>query len=475
MKFRIRILVIFCVAFILCFSIAQVQSQIYMEVNNPVYSFLEFLEAKGCIKSSILTTYPISYREIYGMLQEAEMTCSKDPSTVFAIKFIKKNLDYEPVLPYFKPLNFFSYSLSYGDSSLLGEKFHNNEAQPLNKGINTFLNFSTFYSGEKFSFFLKPEIGYYGKFSRIWLKEGYADFRIGRLVFLFGKQAQWWGPGKNVSLILSNNMPSLTMFKITNNYPFILGSLGLFKFTFFISRLGKDRTVANPYIWGLRTNFKPCPYFEFGFSRIALLGGSGKKASLKLWFESLFLKQSNATSEPVAGFTEFDLKFNLFNKIQPFQIYGSFEGTKEKSGIPENWSYLAGIYLPQIYKLKSLFFRAEYSKIIKGSYSHDVYLQGYTYKNYFIGNFAGEDSEALWIEAGHRWFNKSIISQTGFVSVKYRQTGEKEKEYYLKVSKIFNYKALISGEIKYFNISDYAGTGKDRDIFFCGINFSYKW
>ena len=188
----------------------------------------------------------------------------------------------------------------------------------------------------------------------------------------------------------------------------------------------------------MRTNFKPCPYFEAGFSRTAILGGNGKRAPLKLWFESLFLKQSSDTTEPIGGLTEFDIKFNILNKHQPLQFYASFEGGGQ-SGLPEDWSYLAGIYFPQLYKFKKLFLRTEYSKVLKNDYTHSVYTSGYTYKNYLIGHFAGRNSKSFWIESGYWFFNKALLLKGGFETVNYDQTGEREKKYYFKIKKIFNY------------------------------------
>jgi len=226
-----------------------------------------------------------------------------------------------------------------------------------------------------------------------------------------GKDSQWWGPGHHGSILLSNNTEPFTMVKLSHAKPVILPSilqyLGLVKFTFFTTRLGDERVISRPYLWGLRINLKPNPYIELGLQRTALLGGEGRSADLATWLKSFAGQGEN---EPGSGAGDQraggDLKMTIPFHWQPVQLYAEAAGEDEAGNLPSNWAYLAGIYFPRIMSLERLDFRAEYAtNHIENKpnvwYNHGVYRSGYTYKGEIIGHHMGTDSKDLYLEAGY--------------------------------------------------------------------------
>ncbi len=125
------------------------------------------------------------------------------------------------------------------------------------------------------------------------LKGAYGVVSFLGLDLTVGKDSQWWGPGYHGSLLLSNNAEPFTMVRLENPepvlLPWILKYLGPFRWTFFVTRLEHDRRdVPEPYLWGMRIDFKPHPYVEIGLQRTAMLGGDRTAVRLRYMVEELY-------------------------------------------------------------------------------------------------------------------------------------------------------------------------------------------
>jgi len=70
---------------------AKVWGNTYVPLDDEVYYYLELLEAEGFIQSSLLTTKPLSYKEVARLVLEAEKNSSnKDSYINKIIYFLKK-------------------------------------------------------------------------------------------------------------------------------------------------------------------------------------------------------------------------------------------------------------------------------------------------------------------------------------------------------------------------------------------------
>ena len=94
------------------------------------------------------------------------------------------------------------------------------------------------------------------------LDGSYIATRLGNWSASLGQQERWWGPGWDGSLILSTNARPIPAISIDRRVsePFDskwLSWIGPWTFHSFVGRMEKERTVSNPYLWGLRGEVKP--------------------------------------------------------------------------------------------------------------------------------------------------------------------------------------------------------------------------
>ncbi len=161
------------------------------------------------------------------------------------------------------------------------------------------------------------------------------------------------------------------MLRLTNSQPvllpWILRYIGPFRFTSFVTRLEEDRQgPPEPYLWGMRLNFKPHPYIEFGLSRTIMLGGKGRPQDLRTWWKT-FIGGTEDESTSMSGDQKggYDVKLTLPFKFQPVQVYldAAGEDNAATSIIPTHWAYVSGLYLPRILGLERIDLRVEYGGI----------------------------------------------------------------------------------------------------------------
>jgi hypothetical protein len=381
--------------------------------DDHVYDILQRLEAEGLIKSSILTTKPLSRQEILRLVLEAEGNADESsPFLQGLIQSLKERFQHDREEKRFiKPLSDPYTEYTYADSEYADRLAYNNDGYDYKKGSNLRMGFTSEAGLGRASMHLDPELRNNDDDTELQLNRAYGIFSLAGIDLEIGKDSQWWGPGHHGSILLSNNAEPFILVKLSNAEPVILPSilryLGLFKFTFFTTRLGDERVISEPYLWGMRINLKLNPYIEIGLQRTALLGGEGRSSDLTTWLKSFAGRGENETGSGAgdqrAGV---DLKVTIPFRWQPMQLYIDGAGEDEANHFPSNWAYLAGIYFPRILSLERFDFRAEYStNHIENKpnvwYNHGVYRSGYTYKGEIIGHHMGTDSRDLFFEAGY--------------------------------------------------------------------------
>jgi hypothetical protein len=430
---------IFCLFTLITMFAFGANASTYIDINDDAYALLSRLEAEGVVRSALLTTRPISRAEALRLLHEAEQNSAggsafikslvhelkqqlrpeepeagslKLPDTVYAT-YVNTNADVRTL----------TYGITPEKEQALN---HNNDGDLYERGSNGRIGFTSRVEDVgRFSFYLNPEFkASQSDGSKLIIKQGYAVFDFG-WDLVVGRESQWWGPGYHGAILLTNNAEPLTLARISNPHPVILPwvfkYLGPFGFTFFITQLEKDRAdVPEPYLWGMKMNFKPHPYIEIGLERTALLGGQGRPTNARIWWNSLTGRSEHCTDpngcaeeagDQRAGY---DLKLNLPFEVQPLQLYVEADGEDSyQKFLPRMWAYLYGLYLPRLLSLENLEFRFEWARTFDARadkpttwYLNSIYTSGYTYHGLIIGHHMGTDSRDTFAELTYRFPKK---------------------------------------------------------------------
>jgi hypothetical protein len=468
-----------------------VSASTYLPVDDHVYHVLSYLEAQGVIESGLLTTKPLSRKEIARLTLEAEGNA--EGKSIFIqnlVKSLKEEFKDEiNDTRFIKPVDSVYGEYVYNDSNNQALNY-NNDGDIYDKGTSLRVGLISRAELGWISFYINPEVRYSDSDTDLILKKGYGVLSFLGLDLIAGKDSQWWGPGYNGALLLSNNPEPLTFVSLTNPQPvllpWILEYLGPFRFTVFATRLEKNRNdVPEPILWGMRLNFKPHPYLEVGLERTAIFGGQGRSESLTAWWRSFTGVGENKTGvdsgDQRAGF---DLKLTIPFQLQPLQLYVEADGEDEAGGWPSKWAYLTGIYLPRILNIERVGLRAEYATThVSGFpnvwYTHYIYTSGYTYKGRIIGHHMGTDSNDIFLELSYL-----IPEQNGRISISYdreehnlsgtvkEKTDEGSLRIYIRLIKGFDLETEYSyGKIE--NMNNVPDNNKDLNLIIGKISYNF--
>jgi len=261
--------------------------------------------------------------------------------------------------------------------------------------------------------------------------------RWGNWIFSLNQMDRWWGPGRDGSLILSNNarpMPAVSLDRVRSlplDVP-VLRWLGPWRFSGFLGLMENERSdVDRPVFMGMRLVFKPAPIFEFGMSRSAQFCGKGRQCNLET-FGRVLIGQDNAgirglddpLDEPGNQMAGFDVRVVSPFKQLPIALYAQEIGEDNSStGIPERylglfggemWFMLgAGSVLRSHVEYANTKVKWYDSEIeYDTAYTQGIFTEGYRYRGRNIGHTTDGDSESvslmlsLTTGEGHRWAAK---------------------------------------------------------------------
>jgi hypothetical protein len=407
------------VALAIYFSSAMASTNLV--IGDEVYDILERLEAEGIITSGLLTTRPITRMEAARLLEEAEKNSEgQGPFVTELIRMLGQEFDSERRAKYIKPFDKSYSEFAYSDQ-LRQEVNYNNDGIIYEDGFNLRLGLTSRAEMGWFSAYINPEIRSSEGDTDFVMMRAYGTITFLGLDFQLGQDSLWWGPGHHGALLISNNAPPLALAKLSNSkpklLPWIFRKLGPFRFVFFAARLEEERSVPNPYLWGLRLNFKPSPYIEIGFSRTSMLGGAGHSEDPEAWVRSFFFldRGGGEVSDHKVGF---DIKITLPLKHQPGQIYGEIaledgglpafvENIVGYEGRPPMTAYLVGLYVPRLFGIDKAALTAEYATTRADNrpeeswYTHHIYQTGHTYKGRILGHHMGAESEDFFLELSY--------------------------------------------------------------------------
>lgn len=400
-----------------------------LDAGSSFYDDIERLSAYGLIDSSMLGARPFDRREIARLIAEADRKTRTEPlfnSLPHSIRIILKRLRFEfrdeDDLSYIKPIRSagIRYSHLSGDKSNFAginasqEPFNYNNEGIASNSNDLFADLEGDARFDSLSFHLNPILALSdtstGNDMTLRIQKGYGKLYLGKFSLELGKDSIWWGQGRHGSIILTNNAKPFGLVRVSNEDPFILPLLGLFKMDFFLTKLGSNRTHSNPYFGGLRFSFKPTPSFEFGLSRTAITGGDGMPnigigdIGTILIGKNLGNKDAGESNQ-IAGF---DARLRV-DALKAF-IYGEMYGEDEAGYLPYKWAYIAGIYFSDIIGADLRVEYADTASDFSGWYDHSAYSSGYTFKGRLMGHHMGGDAKDTFIGTSFHLDSLSKVS-----------------------------------------------------------------
>ncbi|GEM_PF-5919620 len=266
---------------------------------------------------------------------------------------------------------------------------------------------------------------------RLLMEQFYAETEWKNLRVTLGRQSFWWGPGYHGALVLSNNAFSLNAIRLSSSesyqLPGFLKRFGNWRTDFFLANLGAEQDIKRPKFSGLRQEWIPADWLSIGGSHTIIFGGKGAHRFTGLdLFDSYFKSESGDPGETENHLAGWDWKLTIpqIDRWIPLsrgvQVYGEY--SFEDAGVDFNLitlkasaSTLHGIYLPELFKICDLDFRAEFAQIDAAAYEHFFYRTGYRHKGEFLGYSTGPDSRDFYLQVKKKL--NDVMQESGDVEV----------------------------------------------------------
>ncbi len=268
------------------------------------------------------------------------------------------------------------------------------------------------------------------------LLKGYGKISPWNIEIEAGRDSVWWGQGRHGSFLLTNNATPLDMIKISNPtptlLPWIFSYLGPFKYTFLLSRLEDDRVIPNPYLGGIRLNFKPHPLFEMGMATTFMFGGKGRPDLGFGDFLDIIGFQGGEANPDFNQLSALDFRLQV-PVLRNTQFYLEYGG--EDSGGTEfaeelilgDIGFLLGVYVPRLTDDGKTDLRLEFAhnahrkdKTPGFWYGHQIYRSGYTHDGLIMGHHMGGDAMDFYVRATRYLLDNLVLG----VDYEYMERGK---------------------------------------------------
>ncbi len=246
--------------------------------------------------------------------------------------------------------------------------------------------------------------------------------------------SQWWGPGNDTTLALSNNAIAFPAVRLTRHNSTsidlpVLNWLGPMSFTTYFGFQEHSNTLKHIRLWGARVNFKPLESLEIGLTRAAQWAGDNRPSGFST-FTDLLIGKDNAgvgnettvEKEPGNQLAGIDLHYATNWLGQSWGIYSEIIGEDESGGMPSHLMYQLGAETSfgNSYGLYHAF--VEYTNtfvdcggdtsIGNCAYEHHIYPEGYRRYHRSMGSTYDSDANVLTFGlsraqvGGISWFTK---------------------------------------------------------------------
>jgi len=428
----------------------------YVQLDSWIYPAIERLAAFGYIQTEFLGMRPWTRLECARLVEEAgdriraeqkdppdvnqlyntlaeEFRSDLDAAAGGAERSVKVESIYTRVMRIDgQPLN---------DSYHFGQTIINNFGRPYEQGFNTVDGVSAYATEGRFTFYVRGEYqhapsapAYSGTVrnviatvdsnpvqpatpgatvSQFRLLDTYIAGRVDNWNVSFGKQSLWWGPNYGGELIFSNNAEPIYMFRVSRispiTLPWIFHWLGPMKIDAFFGKLSGNEFPPRPMIHGEKISFKPTPNLEFGFARLAEMGGVGRALTLGAVFnsytsfrESNFYNSNDNPGKRTAGF---DFSYRVPFLRDWLTIYMDSFSADDVSPLsaPRRAAWNPGIHLTHFPKMRDWDLRIEGVNTNTPSSSRGGHLVYYdffyhdlsTNKRNLIGSWIGREGQGI--------------------------------------------------------------------------------
>jgi hypothetical protein len=256
--------------------------------------------------------------------------------------------------------------------------------------------------------------------------DAYVSLNVENWQLAFGKQSLWWGPSHDGPLLFSDNALPITMFHIDRVTPFrlpwILGLFGPIKGEFFLGRLSAHKFAYGvnnglvgqwgqslsdqPFMDGVKLNFKPSPSFEFGVGLNTMIGGPGVPFTFHKFVQSLFAHRScpiGSACDPGNRRSSVDFSYRIPGMREWLTFYGDAFTRDEYSPLsyPRKAVFQGGLYMPKLPGIRKLDLNVEGGStspadwpICDGCfYASSRFLNGWTNSGNLVGGWVGRASQ----------------------------------------------------------------------------------
>jgi len=405
-------------------------------LESRVYRDLEYLEARGYVKSAMLSTRPFTWGESTRLYLEARARWAslgdkgraRDMRAGAVLKRLASVLESNAGAGYggasgaggvvsFRPFRLYSsYAYSERESFFAGRN-NNGDAQEegssLRAGFDAELRLL-----DAATIYLNPEYRSGGSGTRTELVRGYALADAGVFQLEAGRDSMWWGAGYNGGLLMTNNAAPLDMIKLTTGGPFTLPWIferaGLVKPTVFLARLGGQRAYPRANLLGMRLDFKPSPHFQLALNRTFIFGGEGKRSpTLGEWLKVLVSADSaEHAASPINGnqlasidasfIYSFDSRLLPLSGVKLYTEWGA-EDSGGRARTPTGRANIYGVFIAGPLWLDNADLRVEWANTARNErygplwYEHAIYSTGYRHDGRVIGHHAGGDARDLFV------------------------------------------------------------------------------
>lgn len=251
----------------------------------------------------------------------------------------------------------------------------------------------------------------------------FAQGLFGNWVLYGGTLDQWWGPGWDSALILSNNARPFPRigFQRLDPRPFDtkwLSWLGNWNVNFTLGRLDDDRSdFDNPLLALIRVQIQPVEGLDIGFSRALMLCGEDPRpCDFETWTSALIgvgdLDNTGTLDEAGNQLAGIDIRWTNTLASRPYSLYVEAVGEDENQPLIDKFSILVGGTLAGYWEARSLGWqlRVEASdteadnffglEVDAGTatgvtYNHFIYTDGYEFLDRTIGHSLDTDSRLV--------------------------------------------------------------------------------
>ena len=446
----------------------------YVELDSWIYPALERLAALHYVRTEFLGMRPWTRLECARLVEEAGDQIraeQKDPPDVnqlydaLAEEFssdldatareTERSARVESV--YTRAMGIAGPPLN--DSYHFGQTIINNYGRPYQQGFNSEDGVSAYATEGRFTLYLRAEYQHapsapaysdavrhaiatadtnpvqppapVAAVDQFRLLDTYVAATVANWNLAFGKQSLWWGPDYGGELIFSDNAEPIYMFRASRTMPvtlpWIFHWLGPLKVDAFYGKLSGNEFPPRPLIHGEKISFKPTPNLEFGFSRLAEMGGVGRALTFKAIFNSYTSARESAyfasNANPGKRTAGFDFSYRLPYLRDWLTIYTDSLSPDDVSPIsaPRRAAVNPGIYLSRFPKLPKLDLRIEgvnTNTLSSSGGGHFVYIDNFyhdlsTNKGNIIGSWIGREATGVQAWTNY-WFTPRTSLQLGY-------------------------------------------------------------